>query len=139
MSCPIKLPPLDGSRFQPGTIREKPVNAIKTESRTRSASEPSPFSRILSDVRASAPGNIPPATVLSEAEEAGTQFEAFFLSLIFKQAFNTQISSSFYGDSYAPRMYLEMFIDAAAEEAARTNPLGIAKLIAEDINRDEPE
>ena len=72
---------------------------------------------------------------LPDKEEAGRQIESFFLALVFKQAFNNQISSKLFGDSYASRMFFDMFIDAAADEAAKATPLGIAELITADINR----
>ena len=72
---------------------------------------------------------------LQKDDEAGRLFESFFLALIFKQAFSNQVSAKLFGDSYASRMYFDMFIDAAADEAAKTTPLGIAKLITADINR----
>jgi len=134
LSCPIKLPPLDGSRFFPAIpnteLETKTVSGeVKSSPRTPS------FKQVLANAQAAKPGNTP-ASAVDKAEEAGREVESFLLSYVFKQAFNNSISSGLFGNSYASRMYLEMFIDAAAGEAAKSTPLGIAEMIVSDINRE---
>jgi Rod binding domain-containing protein len=125
---------LDGRKFAP----YKPEPDLKTTTATPSGTSPSPkqasFKQTLANAQA-ARGNSASRTDADKAKDAGREMEAFFLSYIFKQAFNNKISSGLFGDSYASQMYLEMFIDAASEQAAKSTPLGIADMIVADINR----
>ena len=134
LSCPIKLPPLDGRRFFPveanTDLKTKTVAGEAKPSRRTTS-----FKQVLADANAAKSKNTSPAAG-DKAEEAGREMEAFLLSYVFKQAFNNSLSSGLFGNSYASHMYLEMFIDAASEEAAKSTPLGIAEMIITDINRD---
>jgi hypothetical protein len=133
ISCPIKLPPLDGYKLHPGEISKPGKNKPVTQ-QTSPVPKKTEFHEILTQVR-STPA-IPAAKQdTADATEVGRQLESFFLSLIFKHAFNSSISKGIYGNSYESGMYLEMFIDAVVEEAGRTSNLGIADLVAADINR----
>jgi len=133
ISCPIKLPPLDGYKLHPGEI-SKHREDIPVTRQTSPAPKKTEFHEILNQVRS---GPSAPAAKQETADEAevGRQLESFFLSLIFKHAFNSSISKGIYGNSYESGMYLDMFIDAVVEEAGRTSNLGIADLVAADINR----
>ena len=134
LSCPFKLPPLDGRKFE----QVKPNTDFKSPAaprETRAASKPASFKQALADATR-ATGNAASGRGVHTAEEAGREIEAFLLSYIFKQAFSNSISSGLFGDSYASKMYVDMFIDAAAEEAAKSTPLGIADMIVSDINRE---
>lgn len=133
LSCPIKLPPLDGYplRTQTATPRRED-NAYPPVTKTNSGQND--FHSILTGMGASGPSPTPPSDD-NEALEAGRMVESFLLALVFKYAFNTSLSPGIFGNSYESRMYLDMFIDAAAEEACRTSGLGIADMIMADINR----
>ena len=133
ISCPIKLPPLDGYKPHPKEIskprKDKPVTL-----QTSPAPKKTEFHEILNQVRRTPA--IPAAKQeTADAAEVGRQLESFFMSLIFKYAFKSSISKGIYGNSYESGMYLEMFIDAVLEEASLTSDLGIADLVATDINR----
>ncbi len=133
ISCPIKLPPLDGYKLRPGKI-SKPREDKPITLQTSPAPKKTEFHEILTEVRRTS--SIPAAKQeTADAAEVGRQLESFFMSLIFKHAFKSSISKGIYGDSYESGMYLEMFIDAVLEEASLTSDLGIADLVATDINR----
>jgi Rod binding domain-containing protein len=135
LSCPIKLPPL-GS-YPVSTNTSSVENARESElSAANNLKGSTPFSKILKNIGASKQ-LISNQTSNEEITEAGQQLESFLLALVFKQAFNNRLSSGFFGNSYASRMYFDMFIEAAAEEAAKITSLGIAELIALDINREK--
>jgi len=133
LSCPIKLPPLDGRTFVP----VPPNTDLKSKSvpgKFQSHNKANSFKQALSNAK-SAQADTAAAKETEKAQKAGQQMEAFLLSFVFKQAFNNSISSGLFGDSYAAHMYLEMFVDTAAEEAAKSTPLGIADMIVSDINQ----
>ena len=133
ISCPIKLPPLDGYKLHPGEI-SKPREDKPAALQTSPAPKKAEFHEILNQVRSTP--SIPAAKQEpAEGTEVGRQLESFFLSLIFKHAFNSSISEGVYGNSYESGMYLDMFIDAVVEEAGKTSDLGIAELVATDIIR----
>ncbi len=133
LSCPIKLPPLDSYTVstQNATPRRED-NAPPQVTKTNIVQND--FHAILTGMRASSPSPTPQSNV-NEAVEAGRMVESFLLALVFKHAFNTSLSPGIFGNSYESRMYLDMFIDATAEEACRTSGLGIADMIVADINR----
>ncbi len=130
LSCPIKLPPLD-SYILPETAA-----SVRTPDTARNVGIPPArsFEAVLSGIQSPPTGGRSPLESGNSIEEAVTTFESFLLALVFKQAFNSRLSSGLFGDSYASKMYIEMFIDAAAEEACKTSPLGIADMLESDIN-----
>ena len=130
LSCPIKLPPLDGY-IPPETAASVRARNTADQAEVRPARS---FQALLSDIQSPPKGDRPAREAGSTIEDAGTAFESFLLALVFKHAFNSRLGSGLFGDSYASKMYIEMFIDAAAEEACKTSPLGIADMLASDIN-----
>ena len=133
ISCPIKLPPLDGYKLHPKVI-SKPREDKPAASQTSPTPKKTEFHEILTQARR-APSITAAKQETADAADVGRQLESFFMSLIFKHAFNSSISKGIYGNSYESGMYLEMFIDAVVEEASSTANLGIADLVAADINR----
>jgi hypothetical protein len=126
LSCPIKLPPLDGynlrqSRSSPAEAESPALSGKKT------------FRQVLAAAGESATGYARKAGG-NEPAEVGRMLESFLLALVFKKAFNSGLGKGVYGNRYESRMYMEMFIDAASEEACRSADLGIAQLVTADIN-----
>ena len=128
LCCPIKLPPLDGTETPSRTASIsakseplKPQNIQSFQAVMKNSSRPSP--------------NISVTSPSDEAEDVSKQFESFLISLIFKAAFSSQLSTGIFGKDYASKMYMDMFIDAASEEASKNARLGIAEVILSDINR----
>ncbi len=132
LNCPIKLPPLDPSCLDAAPGQSPAPTAGSGDK--RATVDKGEFKDLLSELRKTPPHSRAD-TSLTPEEKAGREFEAFMISLVFKQAFSNQLSEGIFGNSYASKMYFDMFIDAAAEETAKSSPLGIADLIVADINR----
>lgn len=77
------------------------------------------------------------AETLEKIESVGKEFEGVFLSLMLKEMRNTLQDGGFFGEDTSDT-YGGMFDMFIGQDLATSSPLGIAKLMAESYERNQP-
>ncbi len=66
---------------------------------------------------------------------AAEQFEAFMLGMLLRQMYRAVPKAGLFGQSFAHRLYMEMFLDQVGEKLAAAGGVGVGDLVVEGVVR----